>query len=165
MTAANQLIQLVTSFMWNANDLKYSSRRAHSWVLQHDIKRLHIIYCHAKLLNNECSLNIPMIFLDRAAVPDVRELRLKPSKTDRHFTSSLSVLLLDVACDVHEEGKWQQQGLHNVGNVEVSTSINLGPLCVIVVEPWTGAQYCRRQRHMNQLKPESVNRSTQSDIA
>ena len=131
-------------------------------------KRLNIIYCHAKLLNNESSLNIPMIFLDRAAVPDVRELRLKPSKTDRlskHFTSSLSVLLLDVACDVHEEGNWQQQGLHNVGNVEVSTSINLGPLGVIVVEPWTGAQYCRRQRHMNQVKPESANRSSKSDIA
>ena len=50
--------------------------------------------------------------------------------------SSLAVLLLNVAGNVHEEGDWQQEGLHNVGGVEVSTSINLCPLGVVIVEPW-----------------------------
>ena len=74
-------------------------------------------------------------FLNRVDVSGARELLFKPSKKDLQFLFSLSILLLDVACDVHEEGDWQQQGLHNVGNVEVSTSVNLGPLGVIVVEP------------------------------
>ena len=53
------------------------------------------------------------------------------------FTAStLAVQLLNVAGNVHEEGDWQQEGLHNVGGVEVSTSINLCPLGVVIVEPW-----------------------------
>ena len=48
----------------------------------------------------------------------------------------LAVLLLNVAGNVHEEGDGQQQRLHNVRGVEVSTSINLCPLGVVIVEPW-----------------------------
>ena len=49
---------------------------------------------------------------------------------------SLAVLLLDVAGNVHEEGDGQKEGLHNVGDIEVSAGVNLGPLGVVVVEPW-----------------------------
>ena len=48
---------------------------------------------------------------------------------------SLAILSLDVAGNVHEEGDREQEGLHDVGDIEEATSINLGPLGIVEVEP------------------------------
>ena len=61
---------------------------------------------------------------------------------------SLAVLLLDVACNVHEEGDGQQQGFHDVGHIEVAAGIHLGPLRVIVVELQVAIESHLRKLHV-----------------
>ena len=55
---------------------------------------------------------------------------------------SLAILSLNVAGNVHEEGDGEQEGLHDVGDIEEATSVNLRPLGVIEVEP--GLKHGRR---------------------